>query len=136
MGKLEATQLQKCSREMCSKLFPGIMIHPFVFTAGCKNCSRRSGQFCNLKHKWISSEMNIPAKNILKILCCKETCYGLVFVNLVYYFFKINKFLPMHHNLNCSSTDVYFQLHLVTNKQFYHCVKLGNWGWNRLCTFQ
>lgn len=125
LSKLEATQLQKCSREMCSKLFQGIMIHPFVFTAGYKNCSRRSGKFSNFKQS-ISSEMNIPAKNTLKILYYKETCYRLVFVNLVCFLFKINKFLHMHHNLNCSNRDVYFQLQLVINKQFYHCVKLGN----------
>lgn len=115
LGKLEGTQLQKCSRKMCSKLLQGIPIHLFVFTAGCKNCSMKSGKFSNLKHKLISSEMNIPAKNILKTLCCKETCYRLVFVNLVCYLFKINKFLHMHHDPFCSSSDVYFQLQLVVN---------------------
>lgn len=61
--------------------------------------------------------MNIPAKKPLKILCWKEICYRLVFLNLVCYLLKINKLLHMNNNLNCSSRDVYFQLQLIINKE-------------------
>lgn len=157
---MEATQLQKCSKKICPKHFQGIMMHPLVFSARYKSCSRRSGKkFSNLKLKWIVSEINIPGKkqkqknkikqkkpqtknqtnkwkkktkqnkkppktktnqnkkkNTLKILCCKEICYSLVFVNLMSYLCKTKQFLDMHHNIKCSSRDAHFQLQLFIKK--------------------
>lgn len=84
---------------------------------------RRSSVIWNI-NKWIVFEINIPGKkstnpqnnNSFKILCCKEICYSLAFVNLMSYLCEIKQILDMHPNINCSSRGAHFQGQLVIKK--------------------